>query len=961
MVATSCPSDKERTEIHYGQENAMTVLLQAMANVKKEAVVCSDAQSPAFSMGVEPVKKGYQDFKKRGVRVRQIVEITKDNIEYCKEFMNYVELRHLDSVKGNIAISETEYVATATLEGATPVNQTIYSNVKVFLEQQRYFFETLWNKAIPADQRIRALEKGMQTEETVVIRDTELATAAIIRFLENSEEEIDLVLDSAGPALAIDVKSYRNGLVSARERGVKIRIVTEITNDNLGYCKEIMSIADLRHLQEVKGNFAVSEHGYMATASLNANPFVPQVIHSNATAIVQQQQFVFLTLWNTAAPAEQRIREMQTGLPQRGTRIVNDAQEIGQEIEEGILSSKHWSICSGFGGLELGYKLCVPAFKKALLENRNIGSGVTKDDTSNLKNKSNKGIGHDDSDDKDKYLANDKRIGKGGLSSPIRWITNFDKNGIDLVKFFLSLGISIRYIREVPLMQFGVGDKKIIATVEEYEGGGIFQTALISNEPNYVKHYNILFEELWRKSVDARERINEIEEGIESEFVEVITDGTKAGELLLDLAKSVTKEAQLILTHPKAMDRAESLGIWDYLITAANNGAHVRVVSPLSNINSKLTREILSRAPTIKIVAGQQVDAGLFVADNKRYVRLEVKNVEADNISSAISRIIYSNSKIGIRSFKSFFEILWQQIDLYEELRIHDKMQTEFANIAAHELRTPVQPILGVVDMLKFKQTSKGSSVEKIDGDNANDSTDGSTADRCKVGASVMTPLASSSSEIGEIRITASQLGILDRNARRLQRLSSEILDATRIEAGTLKLDKEMFDIHKNVRDVVAEATSWIPAGQNIEIRFQPAIIANNGVIDQSCEASSHSFTQLPVIADKLRIFEVVSNLIRNAIKFSDANEDSKIITISTEKKEIDKEVIVSVKDQGVGISAEMMPLLFTKFATEKEKGGIGLGLFIAKNIVEAHDGRIWGKNNIDGKGATFAFTLPLP
>ena len=85
-----------------------------------------------------------------GVRIRQIVEITKDNLHYCKEFMEYVELRHMDNVKGSMAVSETEYVATAVLKGSMPVTQTIYSNVKAFLEQQRYFFENLWGKAIPA-------------------------------------------------------------------------------------------------------------------------------------------------------------------------------------------------------------------------------------------------------------------------------------------------------------------------------------------------------------------------------------------------------------------------------------------------------------------------------------------------------------------------------------------------------------------------------------------------------------------------------------------------------------------------------------------------------------------------------------------------------------------------------------------------------------------------------------------
>ena len=108
------------------------------------------------------------------------------------------------------------------------------------------------------------------------------------------------------------------------------------------------------------------------------------------------------------------------------------------------------------------------------------------------------------------------------------------------------------------------------------------------------------------------------------------------------------------------------------------------------------------------------------------------------------------------------------------------------------------------------------------------------------------------------------------------------------------------------------------------------------------------------VVADKGRINRVISNLLNNAIKFT--NEG--IITVSTEKK--DNEVVVSIKDTGAGIDAEILPRLFTKFATKSETGGTGLGLFISKSIVDAHGGKIWGENNTDGKGATFVFRLPL-
>ena len=238
----------------------------------------------------------------------------------------------------------------------------------------------------------------------------------------------------------------------------------------------------------------------------------------------------------------------------------------------------------------------------------------------------------------------------------------------------------------------------------------------------------------------------------------------------------------------------------------------------------------------------------------------------------------------------------------YRELEKHDRMQSEFANIAAHELRTPIQPILAMADMI-------------------NDDLDGKD----------------------KVEVAGEAVAIISRNARRLQRLSSEILDATRIESGTLRLEREMVDINEKVKNVVADSSSLVSENRDVRVRFRLAADASGVVVP------------LVVYADRLRMFEVISNLIRNAIKFS---SDEKDVLVTAAKK--DGQAVVEIKDRGSGISPEMMPRLFSKFSTDKEKGGTGLGLFIAKNIVEAHGGRIWAENNKDGPGATFTFALPL-
>lgn len=252
-----------------------------------------------------------------------------------------------------------------------------------------------------------------------------------------------------------------------------------------------------------------------------------------------------------------------------------------------------------------------------------------------------------------------------------------------------------------------------------------------------------------------------------------------------------------------------------------------------------------------------------------------------------------------------------------EQLNVHDRMQKEFINTAAHELRTPIQLILGAIEA--SKNTSKNDKQKELS-------------------------------------------DIIIRNAERLRKLAEDILDVTRIESNSLDLKKETFDLNSLVKDIVKEYRN-ISYG-NDKLKFECNITDNNNPLN--------------VIGDKNRIGQVIINLINNSIKFmSKDNRDENgnqngIISVSVEKtssvtnndtsikeKEEEEEAIVSVKDNGKGIDSEIFPRLFTKFATRSFRG-TGLGLYIAKNIIESHGGRIWGQNNKDEKGATFYFTLPL-
>ena len=279
---------------------------------------------------------------------------------------------------------------------------------------------------------------------------------------------------------------------------------------------------------------------------------------------------------------------------------------------------------------------------------------------------------------------------------------------------------------------------------------------------------------------------------------------------------------------------------------------------------------------------------------------MELKDDSKDTFDKAIGLSIYSNSKSGVLSFVSIFENLWIQTELYlqvkeanEQLKIHDKIMNEFINVASHELRTPIQPILGISEVLR----SKIKNDEQL-----------------------------------------ALLGIVLRNAKRLQRLTEDILDVTRIESRSLKLNHELFELNGIILNAVQDVIDQI---DNVKVKL---------LYDVKDDIIS-------VKADKGRITQVISNLLKNAIKFT--KEGS--ISINIKRKEGNQHVIISVKDTGEGINPEISPRLFSKYATKSLEGsGLGLGLFICKNIVEAHGGKIWAENNGNDKGATFAFSLPI-
>src|SRR5215831_13431409 len=240
--------------------------------------------------------------------------------------------------------------------------------------------------------------------------------------------------------------------------------------------------------------------------------------------------------------------------------------------------------------------------------------------------------------------------------------------------------------------------------------------------------------------------------------------------------------------------------------------------------------------------------------------------------------------------------------------------QREFVSLAAHELKSPILPILGTLELIEYEFEESGKK---------------------------------------EVTLKIEHFERLVRNVKRLERLASEILDVTKIDDQSLRLNKEYFNLKELLLDLIHDHKRELQKSNSSTKLLYEFKIEEDGMSTRRDNFSPDIF----INEDKISINQVLDNLLTNAIKFTKEGKLSILITCKRGKNHTDT-IIANVRDTGTGIHPEILPSLFSKFGSRSEMG-TGLGLFISKNIVEAHGGKIWGENNTDGKGATFSFSFP--
>lgn len=429
------------------------------------------------------------------------------------------------------------------------------------------------------------------------------------------------------------------------------------------------------------------------------------------------------------------------------------------------------------------------------------------------------------------------------------------------------------------------------------------------------------------------------------DIVRIIEEPDKIIQVAFEMIRSAKKEVLIMFSTANAFKRQISIGGPELLreVTSSKKDLEIRILTPADldvEISSLVLGTKMDNVKVRNMEATLQTKVTVVVVDRRLSLAVELKDDSQDDINEALRSAVYSNTKSAAISYVAIFESLWKQVELIDQVnalctQLKDQQtdQREFISIAAHELRAPIQPILGLAEVLKSRQEVQMEKQREL-------------------------------------------LSVIIRNARRLKELTENILDITRIENKSLELQKESLNIDEIVIGVFKDALDESELSRNIRLIYKhnkkmkfdsdsdPSLSESSIPVGAAEKGSSSSYVR----ADRLRITQVMTNLVGNAIKFSNEG-DTVTVSVSEEnniqnfkKNENDegnRVLLIRVEDTGKGIDPEIMPRLFKKFASKSDKG-MGLGLFISKNIVEAHGGVIWADVPNAEKGATFSFTIPV-
>jgi two-component system, OmpR family, sensor histidine kinase VicK len=425
------------------------------------------------------------------------------------------------------------------------------------------------------------------------------------------------------------------------------------------------------------------------------------------------------------------------------------------------------------------------------------------------------------------------------------------------------------------------------------------------NIKNFIGNTQFVFDTFWDKAIPTPDEIQEIKDDKFSKpSLKVIKDPEEAVRTASNLVQSAEDEVLLLFSSANGFNRRMVLG--DGFLTLqrlqdkTKGNIKLRILTPFDKKIVDAVSKLMAKGVDIKYLPeALYLTVTFLIVDRKFSMTAELVNDYTEIPAESIGLSTFSNSKSTVLYYISMFENLWKQSDLYEktenfyqQLKNTNETQIQFIKETAHEIRNPIQTILGLAEVMLSNKNLDAGHIEDL-------------------------------------------VRIIIKNGKKIKFLTDNILEAARIDSQLLILNKEEFDLVEMVKDLLKDLKNQI-RDKKISLILK-------------CNEDS-----ILLVADKLRLNQVFLNLINNAINIVKEGE----IIVSLERQDNNNILLIRIIDNGPGISSNIKDKLFMKFVTGS-KSGTGLGLYICKNIIEKHGGKIWADNN-KNKGANFNFTIPI-
>ncbi|HEY0580253.1 MAG TPA: ATP-binding protein, partial [Candidatus Nitrosocosmicus sp.] len=484
---------------------------------------------------------------------------------------------------------------------------------------------------------------------------------------------------------------------------------------------------------------------------------------------------------------------------------------------------------------------------------------------------------------------------------------------------------------------FEVSDEKEYVAVATLKKAQSLPQLLFSNIPEIVEQQQFVFDSFWERAIPAEQIINEMEHGVVHPTTQVFSDYHEAEKKEHDMIQNAEKEIQIIYSTSNAFYLQERGGVLQLLKDMAdkNKELNINILLPMdSSIKKSLSFGLLNKNIKNKNISFQDIAPSInikiksLVVDRKESLIMELQHIREEKLTASIGFSIYSNSESIVLSYASIFEVLYNQSILFGQMKEDENVKNEFINIAAHELRTPIMPILNGMEILEEKLGDKKNKFRR-------------------------------------------EIDIITRNASRLQNLAEGILQVSRIESGSFGLsvqkDVDIHDLILQVIDDIEKKYMYTDKAKKVGIVFEPLCHKENNKED---DEKKSRYYPLYVDCDSQKISQVVFNLLDNAMKFTtegqifisttfqkgiefqnnlyiDNNKNNAIENKSkTSADDVNKNgdrIIVTIEDTGTGVNPTIKDQLFEKFSSRSTQG-TGLGLYLSKKIVEAHGGKMWNE-----------------